>query len=128
MRRFLIFFLLGPLIGGWTLAFLYPEPVPVGVLARAYKASVGLIHALPLVYALGIMFALPAAGVDYYLRNYRWRLAYVALVGYLTCTLFLFSWASGIGGLVAAVLCSYLANRNPQATPIEEVKRSPRPL
>ena len=127
MRRILVFLLLGPLVGGWTLAFLYQEPAPAEVLARAYQASVVVIRALPLVYGLGIVYALPTAAVDYGLRNYRWRLAYVTLAGYLFCTLFLFSWRSGMAGLSASVLCSYLANR-PKAAPAEQVEQSSRPL
>jgi hypothetical protein len=116
MKRFLIFFLLGPLIGAWTLVFLNPEPV--GVLARAYQASVGIVRGLPLVYMLGIMPALPTAGVDYFLRNYRWRLVYVALVGYLSSAVAFPAWRFGIAGLIAAVLCSYLANSSPKAAPL----------
>jgi hypothetical protein len=116
MKRFLIFFLLGPLIGAWTLLFLNPEPV--GALARAYEASVGMVRGLPLAYMLGIMPALPTAGVDYLLRNYRWRLFYVAFVGSLSSVGFFPAWRFAIAGLIAAILCSYLTNRSSKGAPL----------
>jgi len=109
LKELLIFLVIGPLIGGWIFAFLTPEPL--GMLERPYQATVLMTHAWLLALAMGIGPALSSVIANDYLRSRRWGIIYVALVGGLFSGAGLHSWRAGLAGFVAALICSYLANR-----------------
>jgi hypothetical protein len=110
LKELLIFFVIGPLIGGWIFAFLTPQPM--GLMERPYQATVFMTHALLLAFAIGIGPSLLSIIANDYLRNRRWGIIYVALVGGLCSGAGLHSWRAGLAGFVAALICSYLANRH----------------
>jgi uncharacterized membrane protein YraQ (UPF0718 family) len=112
LKELLIFLVIGPLIGGWIFAFLTPQPMEM--MERPYQATMIMTHALPLALAIGFGPALLSVIANDYLRNRRWGIVYAALVGGLFAGVALHSWRSAFAGFVAALICSYFANRPPK--------------
>jgi hypothetical protein len=119
MKRFLIFLGIGPLIGYAVLLFIAVRWYRLGPI-QYENVIPNIIAGIPLAYALGLLPALAAAGVDWLLRGLAWRVVPTTIVGLMGSSI----WAIGaylnfhdlwnllsfaaVGGIAAAV-CSWLS-------------------
>ena len=126
MRRFLVFALLGPLIGACVFAQLV---APLGGYLRAGELPnisnfiVGPIVAAPFGYLLGIIPSLAAAIIDWIFSRFSWGVVVTGVFGFLVSIAFIppfqkiaeaypwFPLFTGLIGGVPAVVCSRLSRK-----------------
>jgi hypothetical protein len=95
VKRLFVFVVLGPLVGGSMLSLLYGSGSALGAFAA---------------FPIAGLLSLGTAVIDHLLQNDRWRLGYVAALGYFLTALLFHSWLAGLAGCAAAVFCSWMAN------------------
>jgi len=86
MKRFLIFALLGPLLGFVTFFWVLLQ-IFDWVLGAPSTADIYQVVLIPMSYAIGIVPALIAGLFDHALRNASWRILWTTLFGYLVAFL-----------------------------------------
>jgi hypothetical protein len=119
MKRFLIFVLLGPLLG--YLVFLLRNVFA----GRIFGGFMGVVFGLPFAYLFGVLIVLVMWVEDWFLSHkigLGMKVAISACVGYLTSIAMLLLTSSrhlhlpeilsfGIVGAIPAVVCSWLAGK-----------------
>jgi hypothetical protein len=121
MKRFLIFGLLGPLLGFVTFFWILLQ-ILNWALGEENTFDLHQVVLIPMAYVIGIVPALTAAGFDHILRNVYRRVLWTTLFGYLLglfpiASALLMGFVHGtyvlflglIGGIPAAI-CSWLSS------------------
>ncbi len=130
MKRFLIFALLGPLLGALVM-MLVVLPLAGWREGLGFKFDQGhlllLVVAVPLGYVVGIVPALLVATLDWCLKGAAWRVAWSALAGGVACLLIPlvfkmgqagpFIMGLGLVGAVPAAVCSWLSRETTRDEP-----------